>query len=91
MTSCGLPGIKAILYGVHMCHFYDGREDLGGTLVPYAEPLPAAQAKLAAQNAGLDVEAESRKGSLNQAAFRAFGWGLNSTFTHPDSRRSNAL
>lgn len=79
MTNCGLPGISGIPYGIHMCHFYESGEDLAAALVPYfaaglrnnerciwiaAEPLDAAQAKIAAQNAGLDVEAAMRKGSL---------------------------
>jgi MEDS: MEthanogen/methylotroph, DcmR Sensory domain len=79
LTSCGLPGIDGIPYGVHMCHFYEGSEDLAAALVPYfaaglrnnerciwicAEPLNAKQAKIAAQNAGLDVEAAIRKGAL---------------------------
>lgn len=66
-------------YGIHMCHFYESAADLAATLVAYfatglsnherciwvtAEPLDAKQAKIAAQNAGLDVEAAIRKGSL---------------------------
>jgi len=34
LTDCGLAGIKAIPYGLHMCHFYETREDL-------AAPSPA--------------------------------------------------
>ncbi|HUQ76601.1 MAG TPA: MEDS domain-containing protein, partial [Burkholderiales bacterium] len=78
-ADCGLPGIKLLPYGVHMCHFYNGAEDLAEALVPYftaglrgnerciwitATPLPAAQAKLALAKAGLDVDAAVRKGSL---------------------------
>ncbi len=84
-TSCGLPGIDGIPYGIHMCHFYESAGDLAAALVPYfaaglrsnerciwiaAEPLGAALAKIAAQNAGMEVEAAMRKGSLtvlNQA------------------------
>jgi len=79
ITDCGLPGIKEIPYGVHMCHFYEGRADLAAALVPYfmaglrnnerclwitAEPLGEAAAKAALQAAGVDVEAAQRKGSL---------------------------
>ena len=34
-TDCGLQGIKAVPYGIHMCHFYQQREDLAAALVPY--------------------------------------------------------
>ena len=79
LTECGLPGIKGIPYGVHMCHFYAGPKDLAAALVPYfaaglranerclwitAEPLAEAAALQAMQDAGVDVEAEQRKGSL---------------------------
>jgi len=79
ITECGLPGIKGIPYGIHMCHFYESAADLRAVLAPYfaaglrnnerciwiaAEPLGATLAKIAAQNAGLDVEAAMRKGSL---------------------------
>jgi DcmR-like sensory protein len=79
LTSSGLPGINGIPYGTHMCHFYESAPHLAAALVPYfaaglrnnerciwiaAEPLGAVLAKIAAQNAGLDVEAAMRKGSL---------------------------
>ena len=79
LTACGLPGIAQIPYGVHMCHFYEGRDDLAGALVPYfvaglragerciwitARPLEAAQARLELEKAGIDVAAELRRGSL---------------------------
>jgi hypothetical protein len=79
LTECGLPGIKDIPYGVHMCHFYQSRQDLAAALVPYfaaglrnnergiwvtAEPLDAAGAKLELQKAGLDVETSIRRGAL---------------------------
>lgn len=84
LTDCGLPGIRDIPFGVHMCHFYEGREALAAALVPYfaaglrqrerciwicAEPLPAAQAKLALQRAGIDVEAALRSGELEVRDF----------------------
>ena len=79
MTECGLQGIKEIPYGIHMCHFYEGAEDLASALVPYfaaglrnnerciwiaAEPLGATLAKITARNAGMDVDAAMHRGSL---------------------------
>ena len=80
LTDCGLPGIKDIPYGLHMCHFYRGREDLAEALVAYfaaglrnnerciwitAAPLRVPEAEQALREAGLDVEAAARKGSLS--------------------------
>lgn len=79
LTDCGLQGIKAVPYGIHMCHFYERREDLAAVLVPYflaglrneerclwvtAEPLDAHAAKAELARTGLNVEALVRKGSL---------------------------
>ncbi len=79
LTDCGLQGVKAVLYGIHMCHFYERREDLAAVLVPYfvaglrneercvwvtAEPLDAHAAKAELARTGLNVEALERKGSL---------------------------
>ena len=79
ITDCGLTGIKAIPYGLHMCHFYEKRQDLSATLVPYfvaglqknerciwitAEPLDARAAEAELAGAGLNVPAMDRKGSL---------------------------
>lgn len=79
LTDCGLHGVKAVPYGIHMCHFYERREDLAAVLVPYfvaglrneercvwvtAEPLDAHAAKAELAGAGLNVEALERKGSL---------------------------
>jgi hypothetical protein len=35
LTDCGLPGIRHIPYGIHMCNFYKTREDLVAALVPF--------------------------------------------------------
>lgn len=35
LTDCGLPGIGEIPYGLHMCHFYETRDQLAAALVPY--------------------------------------------------------
>jgi hypothetical protein len=79
LTDCGLTGIKAIPYGLHMCHFYESREDLAATLVPYfiaglaknerciwitAAPLDAKGAEAELARAGLNMAAMARKGSL---------------------------
>jgi hypothetical protein len=79
ITDCGLTGIKAIPYGLHMCHFYEKREELSATLVPYfvaglqknerclwitAEPLDARAAEAELVATGLNVPAMARKGSL---------------------------
>jgi MEDS: MEthanogen/methylotroph, DcmR Sensory domain len=56
LTNLGIPGIGAVPYGLHVCHFYPSREELLGALIPYfqagvknsekciwvaCEPLPA--------------------------------------------------
>jgi hypothetical protein len=79
ITDCGLPGLKHIPYGTHMCHLYRDRDELACTLVPYfaaglrnkerclwitAEPLDAAGAKAELRKAGLDAQAAVREGSL---------------------------
>ena len=79
MTDCGLTGIKAIPYGLHMCHFYESRADLASALVPYfvaglqknerciwitAEPLDASAAEAELAAAGLNVPAVVRTGAL---------------------------
>ena len=35
LTECGLPGITRIPYGVHMCSFYNTRDELITALVPF--------------------------------------------------------
>lgn len=79
LTDCGLPGIREIPYGIHMCQFYQTRADLAAALVPYfaagmrkrerciwitAEPLDAAGAQADLRKAGLDVDGAMRDGSL---------------------------
>jgi len=79
LTDCGLPGIRDIPYGVHMCHFYERREDLAAALVPFflaglrsherciwitAQPLSAADAKRALREAGFDADAAIADGAL---------------------------
>ena len=79
LTDCGLPGIRQVPYGVHMCNFYRGREELVAALVPFfaaglraderciwitAEPLEAAEAIAELGRAGLDAEALRASGAL---------------------------
>ncbi|HEX6320518.1 MAG TPA: MEDS domain-containing protein [Burkholderiales bacterium] len=79
LTDCGLPGIRDIPYGVHMCHFYERREELAAALVPFfiaglrnrerciwitAEPLRAADARQALRDAGFDADAAIATGAL---------------------------
>jgi hypothetical protein len=35
LTDLGLPGVRSIPYGVHMCSFYRTRSELAAALVPY--------------------------------------------------------
>ncbi|RIL06995.1 MAG: hypothetical protein DCC71_04590 [Proteobacteria bacterium] len=35
LTAAGIPGIGEIAWGSHVCNFYDSRDDLVETLVPY--------------------------------------------------------
>jgi hypothetical protein len=35
LTSCGIPGVGAVPYGIHMCHFYPSRQELLDGLIPY--------------------------------------------------------
>jgi hypothetical protein len=79
LTDCGLSGLGAIPFGLHMCHFYERQEDLAAALVPYfaaglraqerciwitADPLDVACAAEALRKAGLDVGSLTREGSL---------------------------
>jgi hypothetical protein len=78
-TDCGLPGIKEIPYGVHMCNFYRTGEELAAALVPFfaaglranerciwitAAPLDAATARAELARAGLDVATHLSSGAL---------------------------
>lgn len=85
MTQCGLPGINAIPYGLHACHFYRDRDHLVEALVPYfvaglrnherclwitAPPLPAREALAVLEMAwGDDVRSALAKGALRVLDF----------------------
>jgi hypothetical protein len=79
LTDCGLPGIKHIPFGVHMCNFFRTCEELTAALVPYfaaglrsgerciwvaSDPLPAVEARAEFAKAGVDVDAAISQGSL---------------------------
>ena len=79
LTDCGLPGVRHIPYGIHMCNFYRTREDLIAALVPFfaaglrnnerciwitAAPLPAAEAIAELENAVPEARAAIASGAL---------------------------
>src|SRR3954469_17829711 len=79
ITECGIPGINSVPFGVHLCHFYAGRQDLVEALVPYfqaglrnnerciwltAAPLGTADAKAAMMKAVPGLEAILERGAL---------------------------
>jgi two-component system, sensor histidine kinase PdtaS len=79
-TCCGLPGIDVVPYGMHACHFYDGREQLVAALVPYfiaglqanerclwitAAPLPAREAVQALRAAWPGADEAMQAGALS--------------------------
>jgi hypothetical protein len=79
LTECGLPGIRQVPYGLHMCSFYGSRDDLVAALVPYfsaglrsnerciwvtAAPLDTAAAAQALERAGVDMRGALQKGAL---------------------------
>lgn len=79
ITHCGVPGIKNIVYGSHLCHFYPNRQELIESLVPFFEaglranerclwvtgdPLPAAEAKVELARVVPDVQRRIASGQL---------------------------
>ena len=79
LTECGLPGIKHIPYGVHMCNFYNTRDELITALVPFfaaglrnnerciwitAAPLHAADAVVELEKTSPDARSAIASGSL---------------------------
>src|SRR2546423_10594850 len=82
ITDCGVPGIKPVVYGSHLCHFYPGRKELIESLVPFfeaglrnnerclwvtADPLPAAEAKLELGRVVPDLQERIATGQLRIA------------------------
>ena len=79
LMQLGLPDIEVVPYGLHACHFYEAAADLEDALVKYfvaglrnrercfwitAEPMNAARARAALQEADVDVAAEEHNGAL---------------------------
>src|SRR5215472_15212843 len=79
VTNCGVPGIRPVIYGSHLCHFYPTREELVQSLVPFfqagllnnerclwvtAEPLLAAEARTELGRVMPDVEVRIASGQL---------------------------
>jgi signal transduction histidine kinase len=79
VTEAGVPGVGAIPWGSHFCHFYDEQEDLADTLVPFfkagldrgeaclwitAEPLPARAARAALAASVPDFDERERRGQI---------------------------
>jgi hypothetical protein len=78
-TSCGLPGIDVVPFGMHACHFYETRDQLVAALVPYfvaglrgnerclwitASPLPARDAMQALRAAWDGADDAIQAGAL---------------------------
>jgi hypothetical protein len=87
MTECGLPGIPAIPYGLHACHFYRDREHLVEALVPWflaglrarerciwiaAAPLPAEEARRELCAAWSGAGAAIARGAVRIVDFHAW-------------------
>ncbi len=82
ITDSGLPGIKPIVHGSHLCHFYPSRQELIESLVPFfqaglrnnerclwvtADPLPAAEAKMELARVVPDMQERIAAGELRIA------------------------
>ncbi|HEY3815203.1 MAG TPA: MEDS domain-containing protein [Caulobacteraceae bacterium] len=61
LTTCGIPGIGLVPYGIHLCHFYPSRQDLLDGMKPYllagvannerciwivSDPLPSSEVEI---------------------------------------------
>src|SRR5258708_14441692 len=79
VTDCGVPGIKPLVYGSHLCHFYPSKEELIEGLVPFfqaglrnnerclwvtADRLPAAEARIELARVVPDVQERIATGQL---------------------------
>lgn len=79
ITDCGVPCIKQVLYGSHLCHFYPSRQELVQSLVPFFqagllnnerclwvtdEPLPMAEAQMELAQVAPDVDVRIATGQL---------------------------
>ena len=79
VTECGIPGIKLVPYGIHLCHLYQDRQELVDSVAPYfkaglrfndrclwitAPPLPAVEAQAEMAKLLPDLDAILRDGHL---------------------------
>lgn len=79
VTECGIPGIKLVPYGIHLCHVYQERQELVDSLAPYfrtglrlndrclwltAPPLPAVAARAEMAKLLPDIDAIIEWGDL---------------------------
>lgn len=79
VTECGIPGIKLVPYGIHLCHAYEEREELVDSLAPYfrtglryrdrcvwltAPPLPAVEARVVLAQLVPHIDAVIERGDL---------------------------
>lgn len=84
LTDCGLPGIRDLPYGVHMCQMYRGRSELAAAVVPFfaaglrrnerciwvtSAPLDTADARAELAGLGIDVGAAERSGQLSVVSY----------------------
>ena len=87
ITECGVPGIKQVVYGTHLCHFYPNKQELIQSVVPFfkagllnnerclwvtAEPLLVAEARMELAQAVPDVDARLATGQLRIVDGRAW-------------------
>ncbi|HYD86908.1 MAG TPA: MEDS domain-containing protein [Vitreimonas sp.] len=78
-TESGLDGLELVPWGTHACHFYNGRDELLASLVPYimaglrarerciwiaARPLPAREAMQALRTAWHSADDAIQTGAL---------------------------
>jgi hypothetical protein len=79
VTECGIPGIRLVPYGIHLCHVYQERQDLLDSLAPYfkaglrlddrclwitASPLTALEARAEMAKSLPDIDAIVQAGHL---------------------------
>jgi signal transduction histidine kinase len=79
MIASGVPGLGDVAWGTHFCHFYDSRDDLVDTLVPFfkmgldnreaclwvaSEPFGAADARAALGAVVPDLAERERRGQI---------------------------
>jgi signal transduction histidine kinase len=94
VTPSGVPGVGEVPWGSHFCHFYNSREDLVDTLVPYfksgldnneaclwvtSEPFSATDARAALSAAVPDLTERERRGQIDIIEHRDWYLRTNKT------------